>query len=114
MAEDRLADRVPRCFEVEDGAFDVEEVERFFAARREVLLEGDPVPLRPLAGMGDVVQRRWRLYLAMKGEADGSRADAAAVRRAAMRSGASEGARPWEAEGVSRRTWYRRRQERAE
>ena len=64
----RVADLVPACFEVESGEFDVEAVERFLGARRDVILsafeKGDgEEPLVPMSKFPALVQRRWREYL---------------------------------------------------
>ena len=67
----RDADRAPKCFLREEGPFDRDEVEAFFAARRDILLwdgKGEPRPLVPLDQFDEVVQRRWREYLWLKAE----------------------------------------------
>ena len=70
----READLVPRCFEAESGEFDVEEVERFFGARREVILSAfekgmaGSEPLVSITQLPAVVQRRWRDYLEKRGK----------------------------------------------
>lgn len=66
----RLADTVPLCFEAREGEFDQEEVERFFAARRDVLMDAKAEPLLPLGKLSETIQRRWGEYLAAKAEAE--------------------------------------------
>ena len=67
----READMIPACFELANGPFDVEEVESFFSARRDVLLAEPPKgreaePLIPLHKLPVTVQKRWFEYLAQR------------------------------------------------
>lgn len=138
----RLADRVPQCFEAERGEFDRIEVEAFFHARQDVLLDPKSVPLTPLSKLSATVQRRWREYLAIKEAAispmngvrpaleGGGGGLARQIReeqaistpltslREAMEDLEAVGvdtvglAEPWVALGISRRTWFRREADR--
>jgi hypothetical protein len=71
----READIIPACFEAESGEFDFDEVEAFFAARREVMLEEptkgkEVIPLVPMSRLPATVRRRWREYLDKRVEAE--------------------------------------------
>ena len=61
----RDADIIPECFQ-RLGGFDRDAVERFFAARRDVILDSSEAPLIPLGRLPPLVQARWRQYLAEK------------------------------------------------
>jgi hypothetical protein len=56
---------VPQCFE-RSGSFDRDEVEAFFAGRRDAILDQKALPLTPLSKLPAFVQARWRQYLAEK------------------------------------------------
>jgi hypothetical protein len=60
----RLADIVPECLRRDDPPIDGDECQAFFGARREVMLERNPIPFTPLTREQS---ERWQRYLRSTG-----------------------------------------------
>jgi hypothetical protein len=60
LMDQRLADKVPECLKRDDLPIDEDECQAFFGARREVMLEKNPIPLTPLTREQS---DRWQLHL---------------------------------------------------